>query len=35
MNWNFRINFLMWMRLVVILGGLGVAIWFRLKTLKH
>ena len=35
LNWNFRINFALWTRLVVILGGLGAAIWFRLKTLKH
>lgn len=35
MNWHFRINFYLWMRMVVILGGLGAAIWFRLKTLKH
>lgn len=34
-NWNFRINLALWIRLVIVAGGLGTAIWFRLKTLKH
>lgn len=29
------INLLLWIRNIVIIGGLGTAIWFRLKTLKH
>ena len=29
------INVRMWIRNIVVIGGLGAAIWFRLKTLKH
>ncbi|MBQ8021571.1 MAG: hypothetical protein IJ255_02625 [Bacteroidales bacterium] len=35
LNWNFRINLALWMHWLIVLGGLGTAIWFRLKTLKH
>ena len=34
-NWNLRVNLAIWMNVIVIVGGLGTAIWFRLKTLKH
>ena len=34
-NWNLRVNLAIWMDVIVIVGGLGTAIWFRLKTLKH
>lgn len=34
-NAEFNLNLLYWISFIIEAGGCGVAIWFRLKTLKH